>query len=78
MKVGQHYYSTISKIRTRAFGALTGVITMLFNGKLVFCQFPILFNGNLRLEKLDGRNDGRMERWTDGLTDICADGSFVR
>ena len=25
MKVGQHYYSTISKIRTRAFGALTGV-----------------------------------------------------
>ena len=25
MKVGQHYYSTTSKIRTRAFGALTGV-----------------------------------------------------
>ena len=25
MKVGQHNYSTIFKIRTRAFGALTGV-----------------------------------------------------
>ena len=25
MKVGQHYYPTISKMRTRAFGALTGV-----------------------------------------------------
>ena len=27
---------------------------MLFNGKLVFCQFLMLFNGNLRLEKLGG------------------------
>ena len=27
---------------------------MLFNGKLVVCQFPMLFNVNLRLEKLLG------------------------
>ena len=26
MKVGQHYHSTISKIRTRAFGALTVLV----------------------------------------------------
>ena len=39
---------------------------MLFNGKFVFCQFPMLFNGNLKLEKVrEGRTDG----WTNGQTD---------
>ena len=40
---------------------------MLFNGKFVFCQFPMLFNRNLRLEKLPG--GGRMDVRTDGPTD---------
>ena len=49
---------------------------MLFNGKFVFCQFPMLFNGNLRLEKLwgggrtDGRTYGRLEIHPCVLQDI--------
>ena len=35
---------------------------MLFNGMLAFCHFPMLFNGNLRIEKLGG-----------GRTDVCTD-----
>ena len=36
MKAGQHYYSTISKIRTRAFGALTDVCSSLVSLLLSF------------------------------------------
>ena len=44
---------------------------MLFNGKLVFCQFPMLFNGNLRLEKLRGGGAyGRLEIHPCVLQDI--------
>ena len=45
--------------------------SMLFNGEFAFCQFPILFNGNLRLEKLggDGRTEGQTDGWTDGRMD---------
>ena len=38
---------------------------MIFNGKFVFCQFPMLFNGNLRLEKPWGG-----EVWTYGRLEI--------
>ena len=47
---------------------------MLFNGRFVFCQFPMLFNENLRLEKLWGGTDGRTDGWTDGCTDGQTDG----
>ena len=44
---------------------------MLFNGKFVFCQFPMLFNGNLRLEKL-------REGWgTYGWTDVRTSGNSI-
>ena len=51
---------------------------MLFNRKFVFCQFPLLFNGNLRLEKLwggmygctDVRTYGRLEIHPCVLQDI--------
>ena len=53
---------------------------MLFNGMFAFYQFSMLFNGNLRLEKLrgggrtdvrtDGRTDGRMEIHPCVLQDI--------
>ena len=37
---------------------------MLFNGNFAFNQFPMLFNGNLRLEKLGGgQTDGRTDVW---------------
>ena len=49
---------------------------MLLNGKLAFCHFSMLFNGNLRIEKLrggdvrtDGRTDGRTDQPTDGPTE---------
>ena len=46
-------------------------IFCVFNGKQVFCQFPMLFNGNLKLEKLWGggeRTDRRMYVRTDKCT----------
>ena len=43
---------------------------MLFNGRFAFDQLSMLFNGNLRLEKLrEGRGDGRANRRTDGQMD---------
>ena len=52
---------------------------MLLNGKFAFCQFPMLFNGNLRIKKLGGartyvhtyvRMDGCMEIHPCVLQDI--------
>ena len=40
--------------------------SILFNGKFAFCQFPMLFNGNIRFEKLQGGMYGQ----TDVLQDI--------
>ena len=40
---------------------------MLFDGEFAFCHFPMLFNGNLRIENLGGtygRTDGRTDGWT--------------
>ena len=50
-------------------------LSMLFNGKFAFCQFSMLFNGNLRLEKLRGgrtdvRTYGRLEIHPCVLQDI--------
>ena len=50
---------------------------MLFNGKFAFCQFPMLFNGNLRLEKLGGmyrRMDGPSYGQTYGNSPLCPTG----
>ena len=52
---------------------------MLFNGKFAFCQFSMLFNGNLRFEKLrgmggDGRTDGRTYGRTYGICPLCPTG----
>ena len=44
------------------FFIISDQFSMLFNGKFAFYQFPILFNRNLRLEKLGGG-------WTDRLMD---------
>ena len=53
---------------------------MFFNGEFALCQFPMLFHGNLRLERLgggcmdgriDGRMDGRMEIHPCVLQDIA-------
>ena len=47
---------------------------MLFNGKFVFCQFPMLFNGIYGSENLaggrDGCTDGRLEIHPCVLQDI--------
>ena len=45
---------------------------MLFNGKFVFWQYPMLFNGYLGLENLRGdvRTYGRTDIRTDGRLEI--------
>ena len=50
---------------------------LLFNGRFAFCQFSMLFNGNLRIESFgggeketDGRTDGHMEIHPCVLQDI--------
>ena len=53
-----------------ALGQPVCKFSILFNEKFAFCQFFMLFNGNLRLEKLwGGRTDGRMDGRTGGRTD---------
>ena len=47
---------------------------LLFNGRFAFCQFSMLFNGNLRIEKLGGGTDGR----TDGRTYVQIPPVFYR
>ena len=54
-----------------------GNVSMFFNGEFALCQFPMLFHGNLRLERLgggcmDGRTDGRMEIHPCVLQDISS------
>ena len=43
--------------------------SMLSNGKFASCHFPMLFNGNLRIEKLWGRG-GHIYVRTDGCKEI--------
>ena len=47
---------------------------MLFNGNFAFLQFPMLFNGNMRLRSFGKEGDGRTDGWTDGRTDGQTDG----
>ena len=49
----------------------------IFILQFAFCHFPMLFNGNLIIEKLlgaggrtYGQTDGPMKRWTDGHKEI--------
>ena len=47
---------------------------MLFNGKFVFFQLPMLFNGNLSLETLRGGAYIRTDGWMSGNSPLCPTG----
>ena len=77
---GNYVFSTISCEFSMlsncnfAFFFIFCEFSMLSNGKFASCLFPLLFNGNLRIEKLQGRGGdvctfGRMD--VRKLTPVC-------